>query len=139
MALSRPDVERAAWFDDACHGDAALRREVDELRAVDDDRWSPATVFNHESTMALDSDGALVAPHPRSNPSVVLTGTDGGKDLANNGPIPFVADTYGQAVTVTSNYLFVSALSETNANSFLGGGAIYRWMHRSRSSDSRLG
>ena len=35
QALSMPDVERARFLDDACHGDAALRREVDELLAAD--------------------------------------------------------------------------------------------------------
>ena len=51
QALSMPDIERAAFLDDACQGDAALRREVDELLAGDD----PDSFLEHSPV----ADGAM--------------------------------------------------------------------------------
>ena len=38
-ALERPPAERAAWLAQACAGDAALQREVEELLRCDDATW----------------------------------------------------------------------------------------------------
>lgn len=94
------------------------------------DAWQPLTVYNHESAFLLDGvTGALLEPHPRTNASTSLMGTDGGKDdEANNTVYPFpFPDSYGVAVTLAGDYLFVSAIAETNRHSaeVVGGGAIY--------------
>ena len=36
-ALKQPKLQRAAWLDVQCAGDAALRREVERLLQADDD------------------------------------------------------------------------------------------------------
>src|SRR5438045_3889616 len=36
-AVERPSAERSAFLDEACHGDAQLRREVEALLAFDTD------------------------------------------------------------------------------------------------------
>ena len=95
-----------------------------------DEGWQPAIVFNHESSMTLDSQGGLAQAHPKAKPTTVLRGTDGGKDARANNPkglpdVPPFPDSFGQAVKLTDNHLIVSAPIETNEHSPIAGGAIY--------------